>query len=276
MSGAELSLNSLKLASFDIFDAVTTRFKCSTCDRSSKWFCPECAIPHPEVAGKLPNVVLPMSVDVLWIPDKSNRGASTASHAVLLAPLHSRVVRFPDQMDSTYGEDSLGEETVVLYPSENALSLSELDLTTVSRVVVLDSTWGRVPAFLEDKRIAKARHVAVAPGTKTLFWRYQPASIENDSFLCTVEAVYWLFRAHFDASHSGKVEYAGEYDNLLYIFAHQHNFISQRRGENPTVLKQQISAKRKANTAKQREDSKKRAASIDDEAPTVNIVDSSK
>lgn len=46
----------------------------------------------------------------------------------------------------------------------------------------------------------------------------------GDEMLATIEAIYYMYRDLFTATHPGEA-YDGRFDNLLYFFAHQYKLI---------------------------------------------------
>lgn len=120
---------------------------------------------------------------------------------------------FPDHPDFDPAD------TVLLFPSADAIPISELDTSKIKRVVFIDSQWNRVNRILPDEKIARLPKVKIT-SYKTHFWRYQQ---EGADCLATIEAIYHFYREFHLRANAGK--YDGEYDNLLWYFSFFHELI---------------------------------------------------
>ena len=66
---------------------------------------------------------------------------------------------------------------------------------------------------------------------QTFFWRYQPEGMGEDH-LATLEAIYYFYREHWDATHKDDGGlYDGRYDNLLFFYSHMYKIIQARYQE---------------------------------------------
>jgi DTW domain-containing protein YfiP len=86
---------------------------------------------------------------------------------------------------------ALDEGTVLLYPCDDAVDIAELDRSTVTRVVFVDSTWSQCSSILSHPALVGLRRVKIA-SEQTLFWR--PQNKKPDTHLATIEAIYHFFR----------------------------------------------------------------------------------
>jgi DTW domain-containing protein YfiP len=160
---------------------------------------------------------------------KELKSKSTAIHAKVLAPESVQIFEYPNIPDFINKNNS-----VLLYPGKNAITVPELvqknkEQSTTSKieyVVFIDSTWQQSKKIFRDEVVETLPCVKIAD-QKTLFWRYQQ---HGDSFLATIEAIYFFFR-----EFSVDSEYNGEYDDLLYYYAHQYELIQERYRNDPTL-----------------------------------------
>jgi len=129
--------------------------------------------------------------------------------------------------NSALSDDDILASTVILYPCEDAVSVSEIDWSTVRSVVLIDSTWFQTDQILAQLPLERLRKVKIE-GKKTLFWRHHgryETNVRNltEQHLSTVEAAYFLLKEVYEArTHS---TYDGRFDNLLYFFVHQYKLI---------------------------------------------------
>jgi DTW domain-containing protein YfiP len=130
----------------------------------------------------------------------------------MMAPDTTSIHEFPDHPAFDPAE------TVLLFPSDDATPISELDISKVKRVVFIDSQWNRVNRILPDEKLARLPKVKIT-SYKTHFWRYQQ---EGADCLSTIEAIYHFYREFHMRAHG---KYDGEYDNLLWYFSFFHGLI---------------------------------------------------
>jgi DTW domain-containing protein YfiP len=120
------------------------------------------------------------------------------------------LLRPNDTSSNDYPEVPVFDEpgTVLLYPTEGANSLSEVELRKVNSVIFIDSTWQQSKGILRDERLASLPRIAMKQYT-TLFWRHQNVS---DAGLAPIKAIYYFFReyalAHDDV-------HCNQFDDLL-------------------------------------------------------------
>jgi hypothetical protein len=145
--------------------------------------------------------------------------------------------------------------TVLLYPSDDAVWLDELDFTGVLSVVVVESPWRYSDEVAKQPSLLRLRHVKIRGQTAT-HWRHQPL---GSSYLCTVEAIYYFLCARHTAlartslpsaallkateskktalpstlsaapsDYSVDDAVATPFDDLLFFYAHQHAKIRAR------------------------------------------------
>ncbi|CAG0904074.1 unnamed protein product [Darwinula stevensoni] len=185
------------------------------------YFCYTCCVPLPFLQEKLPQVTLPVQVDIIKHPLEVE-GKSTACHAVILAPSQVRLFTYP-----TFPDYPLDGRTFVLFPSASSQPLSELlekarptvssecdnaPILPFDRLIFIDSTWNQTKRIINDERIARLPMLKITE-VQTVFWRYQHG--KPSTHLSTIEAIYYTMKEihniHFPP-------YTGEYDNLLFFF----------------------------------------------------------
>ena len=108
-------------------------------------------------------------------------------------------------------------ESVILYPSEDASDVSDIDWSTVNNLLVIDSTWTQTKSILDSIGHESFRKVRLSPSYKTQFWRYQTG--KSDNCLATAEAIYLLLRDAY--------KFPG-LDDLLWFYGFSHSEIQHR------------------------------------------------
>jgi hypothetical protein len=142
-----LDFDSLKLAPFTALENADRR-KCPSCNKSKKYFCPECLLSLlPE--GEMPCVILPLNVHIIQAASESP-AKSTAQHAPLLSTSAKIWRPFPECADDFYTrviDRHEADEIAVLYPSKDALSPKEAaeQLPNLKSLIVV----GKVNALLD-------------------------------------------------------------------------------------------------------------------------------
>jgi len=110
------------------------------------------------------------------------------------------------------------EEVFLLFPSKDAKTIEEIDISKMKKLVVIDSTWQKAKCILRDERVSKLRCVKIE-SHNTLFWRYQ--TVGKDC-LATIEAIYYFYREY----HEKQIGlYNGQYDDLLFFYVYMYNLI---------------------------------------------------
>ncbi|KAK9728471.1 hypothetical protein K7432_001015 [Basidiobolus ranarum] len=225
---AEDYLNSLKTDPAPILDKCKVRLCCPVCNtgRSLKYYCYECFEILGSSREEIPSLKLPVKLDILK-HEKESDSKSTAIHAKILAPEDAEIILFPSQTPQYENP----ERTLLLYPSEDALTLNEIDPTSFDRILVVDGTWSQAKIMVRDSpALQKLRKVTIKP-RKTMFWRYQKIS---ENYLSTIEAVYYLYREYYEAYQSD-IAYDGRYDDLLFYYKYFYNLIQNHYKDNSRI-----------------------------------------
>ena len=144
--------------------ALTNRYTCQGCQKSTRYFCYRCVQPAPELVGLLPEVQLPPVQLVLVKHVRELEGKSTAVHVALLAPSATVLVPY----DPAVGLETCPvlqdvDECAVLFPEEGISqpiasvnwSHNSVVSTTndgmqkgIKKIVVIDGTWQQAKGML--------------------------------------------------------------------------------------------------------------------------------
>jgi DTW domain-containing protein YfiP len=241
------------------------RDECPKCNRRRQYYCYDCLeVCRPQ--SHPPPLNLPIKVYVILHPGET-RGKSTSLAASTISP-NITVITYPNVPEHLSPED-----TVVLYPSDQAVGVEELfgdtadggnttgsasgGHTQFKNVVFIDSTWRQSRQIARDERVKAFKHVRIRSRV-SLFWRFQ----DNDpSYLATVEAIYYFLREFVTAANraaapvkalEGDVEqtyYHGEVDDLMYYYVHQYITI-QRQYSAPAIAGDETAAAKKEFTTR--------------------------
>ncbi|KAJ6637705.1 tRNA-uridine aminocarboxypropyltransferase 1 [Pseudolycoriella hygida] len=235
----------LKIADNDFLNQIEGRSPCPECRKSRKFFCYSCYVPVERLNGALPNVELPIAIDIIKHKNETD-GKSTAVHAAILAPKYVTVYEYP-----TIPDYSMEDGVVLIFPSHkstNVYSLfsqnvqlkkrplpkghnmgtllknlaiecqasegneteAETDGLPIKKAVFIDSTWNQSRSIYKDERISSMRSV-VLQNRLSQFWRHQKDSPRW--YLATIEAIHqFLIELHINAW--GMYETYEGFDNL--------------------------------------------------------------
>ncbi|CAL8080777.1 unnamed protein product [Orchesella dallaii] len=211
-----------KIADNSFLDELEGRSPCPECCKSRKFFCYTCYVPMPPLVGKLPDVKLPIKIDIIKHPLEID-GKSTAVHGCILAPNDFRIHIYPELPDT--------QKAILVFPSDDAEDAVDFmkrvkdennGIFPYERIIFVDSTWNQTWKIRHDPKIVNLPRIKLN-GIESLFWRYQRGN--PITFLSTIEAVYHMniiFHKHFISE-----SYNGEYDNLLFFFRYMFNKIRQ-------------------------------------------------
>jgi DTW domain-containing protein YfiP len=255
--------------------AKMKRTKCPQCNKTFRFYCYQCMKPLPtsssdEKHANIPNFDLPLKTIILQHKNE-RKGKSTAIHAKVLCPNSVDIYEYPNIPQELIDN---AKNAVLLYPSSDAITVTELILNNnmanslqkpteqastnslIRYVVFIDSTWQQSKAIFRDKRLANITRCKIN-SQKTSFWRYQQ---HGDSFLATIEAIYFFFREYQIEMNKLKFqneEYSGEYDDLLFFYAFQYDMIQRHYKDHPEL---KFTAKRGDDYIKYNNESNKRQA----------------
>lgn len=202
----------LKLASFEPLIQLGPRGECPRCGASRKYFCYTCFSPLTTDPAHRVHLTLPIVCDVIHYRTEL-LSKSTAVHAKVIAPETVQFHEFPSETLYEWNPD----DAVLLFPSEDAINVEDLDFDKIKHVVFVECQWSNAKRILKDPRVSKLKHVRIR-NYETRFWRWQNVGNEG---LATIEAIYYFYREYLSA----KTDYEGQVDNLLYFFAFYYTLV---------------------------------------------------
>ena len=188
---------------------------CASCGKACWLYCSFCLLPtHPDAPK---GIRLPKKL-VIFKDPKEKRSKSTALHAPILCPNDSLLI----ESKSLQLEDCDPSRTLLLFPSNDAKEIQEIEFNSFDQIIVIDGTWSQAKSMASKISNRFKRHVQINQ-TPTMFWRYQRF---DSSYLATIEAIYWLYR-------NMTKTYEGEYEGLLFFFTKQYQLIQDYYKSNP-------------------------------------------
>jgi DTW domain-containing protein YfiP len=191
--------------------SASPKQKCGRCAslHHNRLYCYTCLLPLDGV--RLPALASPLPLDLVVIRDpREQRSKSSALHAHVIAS-GTTTLELPLDPLVTFDRAT----TCVVFPSDSSSAVADLpNLIELRTVIVLDSTWANAKRLSTLPQLVGINRVQLSSHT-TFFWRYQRVP---DSYLATIEAIYYFFVEHHKARH---LDYEGQYDNLLSIYCAQ-------------------------------------------------------
>lgn len=223
----------LKISDYSILDSIQDRSLCCKCNKSRKYFCYMCCIPVKQLENKIPQLRLPIKIDIIKHKNEID-GKSTSCHAALIAPQDVRITTYPCVPE--YKDD---EKVVLIYPGASARTTKEYfdgkrdslsDGLPFTRAVFIDSTWNQSKGIYKDERICKLPTI-ILRNKVSQFWRHQKNSPRW--YLATIEAIHQLLveidvelaKSTEDKCETIKQFYDGKYDDLLFFFCFMYSKI---------------------------------------------------
>ena len=175
----------------DNLDEFQQRTECLVCSRKCMYYCAECKKPLECTKDVIPQVILPVKIDIVKDRRESN-SKSTAVHAKIISP--NEITLYDD--NETLPEYD-AEKTVLVFPSKEAIPLQELpNHKRISRIVFIDATWKQAHQLSKSPALKQLVRVRLENYT-TLYWRYQTG--EPDKSLATIEVIGGIFIWFLDA-----------------------------------------------------------------------------
>lgn len=117
---AEHPFPHLKIDSTDFLDTLSGRSKCPKCDKSRKYYCYTCYVPVSEIKESVPQVKLPIKVDIIKHPCEVD-GKSTAVHAKVIANDDVTIYTYP-----CIPEYEQGDKVLLVFPGKDSVTLNHL------------------------------------------------------------------------------------------------------------------------------------------------------
>lgn len=200
------------------------RQPCPKCGRSRALYCCYCLVPFTPT----PRIELPFE---LYVVSQEQATKATGTHAAVLCPgcvhMH-RLDELPALDPAT---------TVVLFPSDDAVTPDQLELQQMQHVVAIDAKWKKATDLNERPAFAGMTRVKLPGNPRSCFWRHHTHGTTEEG-VCTIEAVHLLMQALADRLP----QEPAHWDNLLWYFAYQHKVVEQAHAQR-TATRQQAAAK---------------------------------
>lgn len=115
-------------------------------------------------------------------------------------------------------KDYSEEDTYILYPHKDSLSVAELPALPKA-IIAVDCTWFQTNTVLRHLEMAKKLRYVKLKDYETQFWRYQN---HGGKALSTAEAVFYFYRELSERFEDG---YHNQYDELLFLYAVNYHII---------------------------------------------------
>lgn len=119
------------------------------------------------------------------------------------------------------------EDSVILFPSADSKAVSDVNWTTIKRIVVLDGTWSQAKGMSASPILRSLPKIHLNESNQTRFWRYQHV---GPHCLATIEAIHEFYKEL--ESHISPIADQHKYDNLLYFFAFLYNRVQEEYRHN--------------------------------------------
>ena len=241
----------LHLDSFTALEQCSGRQPCPKCGKSRSIYCYDCLVPFTPV----PSIHLPFHINI--ITHIEERAANnTGRHAALLCPSQVQLHSITDCNPLSEADKA---KSIVLFPSDDAVFPSDLPPDSIERVFIIDSRWQKAVQLNTHEALKGIRRVklATANETKSSFWRFHTEGIAEEG-VCTIECLHLLMRELVEAKKINAPDLdAHSYDNLLWLFAWQHQRVQKaaiekasKGGERKTVLLGGVKRKRNKQDSK--------------------------
>eukprot|EP00198_Chlamydomonas_reinhardtii_P008743 XP_001698080.1 predicted protein [Chlamydomonas reinhardtii] len=175
------------------------RSTCAKCGRSRAHYC--YVTHHEEKASK-------------------NTGVQVAILAAGQVDLHS-MLDVPRDVDPS--------RCAVLFPSDDALEVSQLEPDSIDRLFIIDSRWKKAGELVRSDVFRSMRAVKLRE-TRSAFWRFHTKGV-TDEGVCTIEALYFFLNSLAKEGKLTAPRFAAPhaFDNLLWYFCYQHQERTSRR-----------------------------------------------
>ncbi|ORX76015.1 DTW-domain-containing protein [Anaeromyces robustus] len=191
---------------------------CTTCNKTFKNFCYNCLKVFDSVKEYIPQVKLPIPLDILKHNLELN-SKSTALHAKLISP--EDVTIYTSEKLPQYENP---DRVLLLFPGEDAIPVSKVDPKKYDRVLVIDGTWYQAKILIREPFLQKLQKVTFTQEHTTEFWRFQNL---GDEHLATIEAIYYFYQEYEKYCLKADKNLVKSMDNLLYFYAFQWEVIQR-------------------------------------------------
>ncbi|KAG2432418.1 hypothetical protein HYH02_012989 [Chlamydomonas schloesseri] len=221
----------LQLAPADVL-WENKRSTCGKCGRSRAHYCYDCLEP----LVPFPHVDLPFRVSIVTHHEEKaskNTGVQVAILASGQVDLHS-MSNVPRDVDPA--------RCAVLFPSDDALEVSELEPDSIDRLFIIDSRWKKAGELVRSDVFKSMRAVKLRE-TRSAFWRFHTKGV-TDEGVCTIEALYFFLNSLAKEGKLTDPRFAAPhaFDNLLWYFCYQHQVVAAAAQRRLEAAQQQAAA----------------------------------
>ncbi|CCI42496.1 unnamed protein product [Albugo candida] len=194
----------------------------------------------------VPQIDLPLQL-FIYFRDKVKK--STAPHARVIAPRHARIIPMTTSESEFPNFDA--EKTLVVYPTNTAATLFELDAISLSKIenlVFIDSSWKKAPSVLQHCSLSELRCIKLAhPPAQSKFWRYHEA---GEGCISTIEAIELMLQEYLLATNAANIKIdtsisSSEISKLLFFFERIYVTIASKHEHDILPMHEQSKEKRR-------------------------------
>ncbi|KAF5838436.1 hypothetical protein DUNSADRAFT_2904 [Dunaliella salina] len=101
------------------------------------------------------------------------------------------IEQYPTTLDACPPFDA--SRAVVLYPSDDAVDVGQLEPNSIDRVFIIDSKWKESKEMMKHPSLSGVRRVRLKDA-RSAFWRFHTAGVGEEG-LCTIECLFFFLRA---------------------------------------------------------------------------------
>ncbi|GIL67613.1 hypothetical protein Vafri_20967 [Volvox africanus] len=115
----------------------------------------------------------------------------------------------------------------VLFPSDTALEVEQLEPDSIDRLFIIDSRWKKANALMRTDTFRGMRAVRLSQ-TRSAFWRFHTRGVAEEG-VCTIEALFFFLNALAKQGKLSDPRFIAPhvFDNLLWYFVYQHQVVQQ-------------------------------------------------
>eukprot|EP00434_Breviolum_minutum_P009273 symbB.v1.2.008173.t1/scaffold512.1/size193505/14 len=229
---ATAALSFLKSLKFSQAASVAAKAECPECGKLVRLYCSNCirsVVPTPEP------LQLGLNVLILRHP-KEAAGKSSATPL----PLLSRDVQVEEWSPQADGSamgpmGPMGPGTWLVFPSPDAWDACNVDWSSVTQLVLVDSRWKHARAVVEDPRLKLKDLPAMKLGPdvslRSCFWRSATEKLADvQGLLSTAECLHCLLQLRHRFQGTGE----DRLDDLLFFFSLRLELVVQEYQADPT------------------------------------------
>ncbi|KAH0573395.1 DTW domain-containing protein [Spironucleus salmonicida] len=198
---------------------ISRRQPCPKCSKMSHWYCSSCGIPVTIPKIDVPSLPIPLTT--LFYPGENLKKSSVQLvNALQIENFNVDIIDFQKKPE---------DGSILLFPSEDAVELSSINLKETKHIYVLDCTWPQAYKCIQSNFLLNIQKVKIC-NHKTEFWRPHGKG-ENSSYLSTCECIYWL-----NKEISSLLELNQNYDGIMTLFVAQACLVKQQMYQQGRVV----------------------------------------